>query len=158
MRPPGSSACSLVMRMVGTPHRPQWRSRAASSALRVPAVVVGPVNLDDHGAAVAEHDEIGSAHARVAEFYPRQRQYGDRLPDRALPLDFREDLVDGKLGAAAEYQAVLGGVAPFCVLAPCLVGRRLPVSWAAWSRQSAEMAGSGSAAGSITRDWTSSRP
>lgn len=91
------------------------------------AVVVGSVNLDDRGAAVAEHDEIGSAHAEVAELCPRQRQHGDRFLDRAVPLDFHEDLVDGKLSAAAEYQAVMGGVAPFCALAPCLVGGRLPV-------------------------------
>src|ERR1022692_1218651 len=39
------------------------------------AVMVGPVNLDDRGAAVAEHDEIGSAHAGVAQLRPRQRQH-----------------------------------------------------------------------------------
>jgi hypothetical protein len=91
------------------------------------AVMVGPVNLDDRGAAVAEHDEIGGAHSGVSQLRPRQRQHGDRLPERALPLDFREDFIDGQLGATAEYQAVLRGLAAFRMLAPRLVGRLLLV-------------------------------
>ena len=107
MRRLGSLACSLAMRMVWTPHRPQCRSRSWSSALRVRRVVVGPVDLDDHGAAVADHDDVRGAHGRVAELGPGQRQHGEGVLG-GVPLDVHQDLVDGQLGAAAEDEAVLG--------------------------------------------------
>ena len=63
-----------------------------------PAVVVGAVDLDDRGAAVADHDEVRGAHARVAELGSGQRQHGEGVLVLGLPLEVHEDLVDGKLG------------------------------------------------------------
>lgn len=67
-----------------------------------------PVDLDDHGASVAEYDEVRSSYAGVAEFGPGQWQHCDRAMGRELSLDFDENLVNGKFGAAGEYKPVLG--------------------------------------------------
>jgi hypothetical protein len=91
-------------------------------------VVAGAVDLDYHGAAVADHGEVRGAHAGVAELGSRQRQHGEGVLGPGLPLEVDEDLVDGKLGLAAEDEAVLGGITLFSTLAPrliagCLFGR-----------------------------------
>lgn len=58
---------------------------------------------------------------RVAELDSGQRQHGEGVLVWGLPLEVYEDLIDGKLGLAAEYEAVLGGITLFGALAPRLV-------------------------------------
>jgi hypothetical protein len=43
------------------------------------AEVVGPVDLDDDGATIADHDEIRGTHACVAEPGAGQREHRDRV-------------------------------------------------------------------------------
>src|ERR1700726_2239188 len=107
---------------------------AAAIPVAVASVVVGlagraevmrSVDLDDDGAAVADHDEAWGPHASVAEPGPRQRQHGDRVLHGGLPLEFLEDPVEGKLRAAGEHEAVLTGMSALGALEPGLVASRL---------------------------------
>ena len=87
---------------------------------------MAPVDLDDRGAAVADHDEVRGTHAAVAELGSGQRQHGDCALDGELALVVDEGLVDGKLGTAAEYEAVVGGIPVPGALTPRLVAGQLP--------------------------------
>jgi hypothetical protein len=78
------------------------------------------------GAAIADHDEVRGAHACVAELGSGQRQHGDCVLDREFALEVNEGLVDGKLGTAAEYEAILSGIPVPGAFAPRLVAGRLP--------------------------------